>query len=276
MNNVIIRHIDKQFCYVKLYDLNIIVLKDGDYVNASKLCKYENKHFRDWIEQDISRELIEYTETLLSDGTENKFSAIIKIKHDKKKISGSYICTYLLPHLSLWLSPDIATKTAIMMKRYKELNDIYNNNVISYSYLCTVIKKFNSQYDENIIRLKKLYNERVMAINSELDEIKNRSKKLRNKYYREYTSDNMDSATKEYYYREISCLKDKLLYTKKKLTDNADNIKLELSRIKQRYLANLHNINSYIVSGKDLPSLIEKMSDIIINNEAEDNNDVFV
>ncbi|AYP74144.1 N1R/p28-like protein [Fowlpox virus] len=276
MNNVILRHIDKQFCSVKLYDINLIILKDGDYINASKLCKYENKHFRDWIAQDISKELVEYTETLLSDGTENKYSAIIKIRHDKKKISGSYICAYLLPHLSLWLSPDIATKTAIMMKRYKELNDMYNNNVVSFSDLYAVIKNLNSQYDENIIRLKMLYNERVTAINLELDEIKNKSKKLRNKYYRDYISNDMDSAAKEHYYREISCLKEQLLYTRKKLTDNADNIKFELSRIKQRYLANLRNLNSYIISGKDLPSLIEKMSDIILSNDAEDNDDVFV
>ncbi|ARF02753.1 SWPV1-178 [Shearwaterpox virus] len=275
MSNITLRHIDKQFCYVKLYDLCIIVMKNGDYVNASKLCRYENKRFKDWKSQDISKELIEYTETLLSDGQDTKYSAIIKINHDKK-VSGTYICAYVLPHLAVWLSPDIAVKTAVMMKRYKELMTMYTNNIISYSDLCTVIRNFNSQYDENIIRLKTLYNERVTAINLELDEVKSRSKKLRNKYYRECTKGEMDIDTKEQYYSEISNLKDKLLCVREKLNGNVENINFELNRIKQRYFANLHNLNSYIVSGKELPYIIEKMSEIITINDEEDNDDVFV
>lgn len=276
MNNVTLHHIDKQFCSVSLYDLCIIILKDGDYINASKLCKYENKHFRDWKSLDTSKELIEYTEALLSDGSDSKFSAIINIKTDKKKVSGSYISMYLLPHLSLWLSPDIAAKTSVMVKRYKELSLMRNDNNISYGDLCATMRNFNSQYDENVIRIKNLYYERVMVINLELDEIKNKSKKLRNKYYREFNTCEMDSSTKEKYYREIISIKDKLLCTRKKLDDNASNISSELNRIKQRYLSDLYKINSYIVSGKDFPSIMDKMNEIIARNDAEDNDDVFV
>ncbi|QRM15478.1 N1R/p28-like protein [Mudlarkpox virus] len=276
MNNVILRHIDNQFCSVRLYDLCIIILKDGDYVNASKLCKYENKHFSDWKSLDTSKELIEYTETLLCDGLDSKFSAVINIKTDKKKVSGSYISMHLLPHLSLWLSPDIAAKISVMMKRYKELSIMYNNNTISYSDLCATIRNFNSQYDDNIIRIKNLYYKRVAAINLEFDEIKNKSKELRNKYYKEYNTCEMDNSKKEQYYREITSIKDKLVRTRKKLDDNAVNISFELVRIKQRYFSDLYKLNSYIISGKDFPSIIDKMNEMITRNETEDNDDVFV
>ncbi|QRM15506.1 N1R/p28-like protein [Mudlarkpox virus] len=62
--DLITREIDERFCYIQYDKFELIMMKENNYVNATKMCKFENKRFRNWIRLDGSKELIRKIEEI--------------------------------------------------------------------------------------------------------------------------------------------------------------------------------------------------------------------
>ncbi|UWX11387.1 CRPV-278 [Crowpox virus] len=63
-SELITREIDKRFCYIKYDTFELIMMKENNYVNATKLCILGNKRFRDWLRLDGSKDLIKKVEEM--------------------------------------------------------------------------------------------------------------------------------------------------------------------------------------------------------------------
>ncbi|QRI42940.1 N1R/p28-like protein [Cheloniid poxvirus 1] len=57
-SRLITDEIDGRFCYIKYDEFDLTMIKDNNYINATKLCKLGGKKFTNWIKLKESKELI--------------------------------------------------------------------------------------------------------------------------------------------------------------------------------------------------------------------------
>ncbi|QRI42941.1 N1R/p28-like protein [Cheloniid poxvirus 1] len=167
--DLITREIDERFCYIQYDKFELIMMKENNYVNATKMCKFENKRFRNWIRLDGSKELIRKIEEI--DGIWKTKSVpqdlgvpevIITVepedKSDKKyEVAGSYIHQDLLYHITSWISPSFSVKVSKIVNCYiygkYEFKVKEKENKIDE--LMELLYKFNDKYDKDTAKLDK-------------------------------------------------------------------------------------------------------------------------
>ncbi|AAR83566.1 transcriptional regulator [Canarypox virus] len=129
-SDLVTREIDERFCYIKYDIFELIMMKENNYINATKLCKLGGKEFNKWICLDESKELIKTIEEtnnvwkVKSSGPDlAQLEIIITVsnegKNDKKyEVAGSYVHPDLIPHIAFWISPSFAIKVSKIINCY--------------------------------------------------------------------------------------------------------------------------------------------------------------
>jgi translation initiation factor 2 alpha subunit (eIF-2alpha) len=109
LSHIIFIDIDEEYGYGTYAGFKIIIMKENNYFNSSKLCKDYNKDYNNWLKNN--RELI------------NKVGISIEINTKKYDgmINGIYLHDLLLPNILSWISTEFEIK----------INKIVNNFIIN-------------------------------------------------------------------------------------------------------------------------------------------------
>ena len=100
ISEIIFEHIDDKYAYGQYGEFKVIIMKENKYINATKLCSTYNKLFKNWLQNENSKKLINTI-----DNTKDTFSltagipavsnkSIIKINGGygiNKEINGTYV-----------------------------------------------------------------------------------------------------------------------------------------------------------------------------------------
>ncbi|QRI42817.1 N1R/p28-like protein [Cheloniid poxvirus 1] len=126
----ITRHIDNKFCCIRYGNLELIMLKENGFINATKLCNLGNKKFRNWRKLQSSKDLIR----IISFSNNERIIleiGLISASIYRYELVGTYVHRDLIPYIALWTFPNVA---------------IIYSNVIN-SYLINCIDYFNVRYN---------------------------------------------------------------------------------------------------------------------------------
>ncbi|ARF02695.1 SWPV1-092 [Shearwaterpox virus] len=103
----ITRHIDNRFCYVRYGNLELIMLKENGFINATKLCNLANKKFRNWRQLKSAKDLIK----TLSYKHNIRVIKEIGLMSDclyRYELVGTYVHRDLIPYIISWAFPSVA------------------------------------------------------------------------------------------------------------------------------------------------------------------------
>ncbi|ARE67453.1 SWPV2-ORF209 [Shearwaterpox virus] len=168
-SDLVTREIDERFCYIKYDTFELIMMKDNNYINATKLCKLEGKDFHRWKRLEGTKELIEEIKRINNVWKIKSVpqdlgvpEVIITVepedKSDKKyEVAGSYIHQDLLYHITSWISPSFSVKVSKIVNCYiygkYEFKVKEKENKIDE--LMELLYKFNDKYDKDTAKLDK-------------------------------------------------------------------------------------------------------------------------
>ncbi|UOX38656.1 KilA N domain protein [Finch poxvirus] len=156
---LVTREIDERFCYIKYDTFELIMMKDNNYINATKLCKLGGKNLKHWLENKQSKDLIKELEDINSvckpfpaGRNSSQLEIIITVsdegKNDKKyEVAGSYVHQDPLPHIASWISPSFAIKVYKIVNCY-----MLEQYVFKIKEKEEEIKKRENKIDELITR----------------------------------------------------------------------------------------------------------------------------
>jgi len=113
--------------HIENQDIKDFIREDG-YINASKLCKFGGKLFKDWHVLESTKKLITY----FSKYTNIEENKLVTIK--KGRYGGSWVHPILATNLAQWISMEFSIKVSIWIDQWKHINNnenIYNNEIIN-------------------------------------------------------------------------------------------------------------------------------------------------
>nr|WIK87668.1 N1R/p28 family protein [Oriental turtle dovepox virus] len=128
-----IESIDNDFCKLIYDDIEIIMMKENEYINATRLCNSRGRDVLDWINKETSIELINELDRInrLYNDYYDYRGIVLNIVTDNK-INELYVHRDLILHISYWISPLFSLKVGKFLNRY--IQD-------SYKLECDVIHK---------------------------------------------------------------------------------------------------------------------------------------
>ncbi|AAR83574.1 CNPV228 N1R/p28-like protein [Canarypox virus] len=256
-SNLVTREIDERFCYIKYDTFELIMMKENNYVNATKLCKLGNKRFRDWIRLDGSKDLIkevEYISNIWSikspradlRGVILEVGTISKGKH-QYEVAGSYVHPDLIPHIASWISPSFAIKVSKIINCYvsgkyefklKEREEEIRKRENKIDELMELLYEFNDKYDRDTLELKKLYREQrkhAKRMEEKYDrdtrELKEHNKELSNSVKRMEEKYDRDTRELKEHNKELS---NSVKRMEEKYDRDTHELKTELKKIEER------------------------------------------
>ncbi|ALA62424.1 N1R/p28 family protein [Turkeypox virus] len=186
---IIVKDIDSNFCYIRYYGIDTIMMKANNYINATKICNSTNKRFREWYSMKSSKDIIRI---------------IMKNKHEKPIIDvglgpsgpyryetvGTYVHYNIIPHVVAWAYPLHAVKFSKIINNntehgadtitYKDNNDIRElTKIICKMYYRDIvdiresIKKLDNNYKKNIRKLQQneRFQYRIALLESKINTI---------------------------------------------------------------------------------------------------------
>ncbi|AQN67949.1 kila N-domain protein [Saudi moumouvirus] len=116
--NVIFENINDEYALGKFGDLEVVMMRENGYVNATNLCKKCGKDYKNWKRNDYSKEL---EQELIKRTYLPKHKLIISIKGGSNiKIRGTYVHPILLTSIANWISPLFAVKIGIWIEEWKK------------------------------------------------------------------------------------------------------------------------------------------------------------
>ncbi|QRM16134.1 n1r/p28-like protein [Albatrosspox virus] len=243
-SDLVTREIDERFCYIKYDTFELIMMKENNYINATKLCKLGGKNLKHWLENKQSKDLIKELEDINSvwkpfpaGRNSGQLESIIIVESEGKngkkyEVAGSYVHQDLLPHICSWISPSFAIKVSkivncYMSERYvfkiKEKEEEIKKRENKIDELMELLYKFNDKYDRDIAEAKERYREQ----RKEAKEHKKQSKELSNSVKR--MEEKYDRDTRELKYN-LTELKE----YNKELKEQNKNLERKLERIEER------------------------------------------
>ncbi|ANB50970.1 putative KilA-N domain-containing protein [Powai lake megavirus] len=145
--NVIFENINDEYALGKFGDLEVVMMRENGYVNATNLCKKCGKDYKNWKRNDNSKELVGM---LIKDINLPKHKLIISIKGGfNTKIRGTYVHPIILTNIATWISPSFSIKISIWIEEWK---NFCRNNERKYYYLN--MKPYSNNNKEKIIQLE--------------------------------------------------------------------------------------------------------------------------
>ena len=99
---IVFEKINDDYGYGKYGEFEVIIdLKTG-YINATKLCKYGGKRFRDWLKNSESKNLVQEFTNCLGIPKEKLLQTRTGVPNN---LRGTYVHPDLIPHIASWVSP---------------------------------------------------------------------------------------------------------------------------------------------------------------------------
>lgn len=169
-------HENREFHYTDYGGFIVVMIKSNDYlngyINASKLCIYGDKLYKNWNQIEKSKNLIKYAEDRLkievADTTANteisKFELKIAGSKENNAISGTYVHKRLILNIACWISDEFYWRCSEIIENYflKNYKDDINN------------------YQIKIVEYTKIMEEKECVINRLSTNIDNLSKTIEN------------------------------------------------------------------------------------------------
>ncbi|AEQ33377.1 KilA-N and DUF3627 domain-containing protein [Megavirus chiliensis] len=175
--NVIFENINDEYALGKFGDLEVVMMRENGYVNATNLCKKCGKDYKNWKRNDNSKELEKELIKQLSSGAQNrvreKSSAhyrAAEVTHTVKGgkltiIRGTYVHPKLIIHIASWCSTEYAMKVSDIVTEYHAKEEVEKRELL--------LKK----KDDKIDKLSK----KLDRQNYKIDELLNNNKELMEK-----------------------------------------------------------------------------------------------
>ncbi|CCU55398.1 N1R/p28-like protein [Adoxophyes honmai entomopoxvirus 'L'] len=209
LNDICYERINDSYHYGLFGDFKLVIDKTTGYFNATKLCNFGGKQFKQWKRLEKSQELIKYIENLRSGNPHPwKYEIISNNKHDIcKKYTGVYVCDDLILDIASWISPEFYMKCNNIIKHYFK-NEFKN---LSDKDIKNKIQRNINKYT-NIIEEKEL---EINDLNSKLNNIIDQNNKILE------TNKNLENQNKQ------------LLELAKKQNIKLDDIEYELIEVKE-------------------------------------------
>ncbi|BAO49423.1 KilA-N domain-containing protein [Alphaentomopoxvirus acuprea] len=119
------KHNDYEYHYAKYGEFIVVMIKSNDYtngyINATKLCQYGNKLYKNWLQLESSKDLINEISLAGIPAAENN-DIFFKFMGGKGKeydiIRGTYVNDKLILSISLWLSSKFYLHVSDIIKNY--------------------------------------------------------------------------------------------------------------------------------------------------------------
>ncbi|CCU55587.1 N1R/p28-like protein [Choristoneura biennis entomopoxvirus] len=191
--------IKDSFHYGLFGEFKLIIDKNTGFFNATKLCKDGGKRFKKWLENDKSKELIEYYRKNISGPNRCHLNIdsfyIINIQGNKinNTISGTYVYKNLLLDIASWISIEFYDKCSNIIENYyiNEYTIEYKDNkqklhiklkdidktIEDKNNVITSLENSNKELDKS----NKNLNESINKLNETLTIVKPKSPSI-NKY----------------------------------------------------------------------------------------------
>lgn len=135
---------NKKYEIIKIGDdVDVILLKENNYINATKFCRKNGKDFYDWQRLNNTKDIIFEVENII-----NKPS-IIKITTKDNISRGSYVHPYLLTHIGGWISPKFQVNVLHWIGQWEKFN---LENSLLYNREITNLKVLENTNTEKKIR----------------------------------------------------------------------------------------------------------------------------
>lgn len=123
---IISKHINNKFCYIQYNDLELIMMKDNCFINATHLCLSGGKDFSTWLSLYTSKCLIDIlSKTHFPWNIDvNESEGIIKEKsydtdeYKEYNVTGLYIHYDLIPHIASWVFSSFAVNLSDIVNKY--------------------------------------------------------------------------------------------------------------------------------------------------------------
>ncbi|AYP74188.1 N1R/p28-like protein [Fowlpox virus] len=247
--------INEHFCHVQYDKLNLIMMKENGFINATKLCRLGNKHFKDWLKLEKSKELIKevgHSCKTISSYTDLK-GLFMKIKNEHNEkyrcdVEGTYVHPDLIPHIISWIFPYFAIKISKIVNNYvsSKYEIRMKEKEIELKKIHKTLLEFNLKYDIEALEIKeqnKLMKERYISDTNELKvrltELKEQNKELKIELQK-IEQMIKDKAVNHYYpvnrFRHLMIFQNKKdLKSFKVLLIHRERINKELNKMKNDY-----------------------------------------
>lgn len=140
--------IQDNFYYAEYHGSRIIFDKDSKYFNATKLCFFAFKNYKDWRQHHITRFLFDLVEKYTMKDQELYIEST-----NNQRISGVYLHIYFLKFISEWLTTDSDISGYIYVISTEESE---NNNLYMIGSAKNFVRKM-SEINKHIKFGKKFY-----------------------------------------------------------------------------------------------------------------------
>ncbi|UOX38647.1 KilA N domain protein [Finch poxvirus] len=277
---LVTREIDERFCYIKYDTFELIMMKENNYVNATKLCELEKKDFNLWKRLDESKALIDEIKRInniwnikSAPSDLGKLEVIITVESesnsDKRyEVAGSYIHQDLLPYITSWISPSFAVKVSTIMNCYvsgkyefklKEKEEEIKKRENKIDELMGLLYKFSGKYDRDTTKLEKYNKQMEDKYDRDITEAKERYREQRKeaKELKEYNKklSNSVKRVERKYNKDTNELKSELREIKTELKKLEECLKYKMINIPSP------KIHRLMISKNDKDSNILKLYD---------------
>lgn len=238
-SDIITREINDRFCYIKYDNFDLIMMKRNNYINATKLCKLGGKEFTEWVQLDVSKELIKTVEAAGSYWRIKSYDLdlILEVKNESREkyqyeVEGYYVHSDLLPHICSWISPSFAIKVSKITNCYmsgqyefmiKEKELEIKEKETTNKELLELFRELDKKYDRDIKELK----EQKRDLKEQNKELSESVKRMEEKY---------DRDTQEF--------KEHNKRMEEKYDRDTRELKLKIERIEERLKHNVINPTS--------------------------------
>ncbi|AID46668.1 N1R/p28 family protein [Pigeonpox virus] len=123
---IISKHINNKFCYIQYNDLELIMMKDNRFINATHLCLSGGKDFSTWLSLYTSKCLIDILSKTHFPWNiyVNESEGIIKEKsydtdeYKEYNVIGLYVHYDLIPHIASWVFSSFAVDLSDIVNKY--------------------------------------------------------------------------------------------------------------------------------------------------------------
>lgn len=144
-------HITDSFYHADYHGLRIIFDKNSKYFNATKLCFFAFKNYKDWREHHITRFLFDLVEKYTM--KEQELYIEIPKKTGVSEVSGVYLHIYFLKFISEWINSDSEMSGYVYVISTEESE---NNNLYMIGSAKNFVRKM-SEINKHIKSGKKFY-----------------------------------------------------------------------------------------------------------------------
>lgn len=175
MASMVLNDIDEKYAWARFGNVEVIMMKENGYINATKLCKLGGKNFRDWY-RGGNKNYVEFIENQLNEASANlryPIKSLILVKDgNNNEIRGTYAHPKIIVSVASWIS--------------HEFNSMVSDIVLNFfaEQRTAALKKEITVKDDKIDNLTNVVNIQTKKIDEQslkIDELLYQAKSMNNK-----------------------------------------------------------------------------------------------